>query len=154
MGSNSCRVTGCSLQLKNNVTEADIRKALADFLEFADTNFEAEVGDNIEFDEGELHFSVDYWGTSASSDAIDDLIESLSAIVLGGQWIMLFDFDTGAIDEMKEPRFIGTDEERYQGRLHYGISMMESWVAPLIGEQAFKSVAAYIKAQPVIEIGS
>ncbi len=153
MGLHSCRVIG-GLSLKSNVTEADIRKALAGFLEFSDTNFETEVGDNIEFDEEMLHLSIDFWGYGGASDEVEALGDSLSAVVTGGQWLTVYDFDTGDSDEAKVPRFIGTDEEKYQGRLQYGISMMEWWVAPLIGEQAFKSVAAYIKAQPVIEIGS
>lgn len=147
MSSHDCRISGV-LSLKDGVGEKEVRAALSKLLAYFGTTFEDEVGeDGIALEENCLTLEIDFQGIGNGyrNDALEDGIDALSAVVKGGDWVDLHDFDTGDSDMAVVSRFMGTPEEQQLGRLRYGIDLAEEWIKPLIGDEEFKAVVADIE---------
>lgn len=149
MSSHDCRISAV-ISLNDGVSETDVRAALAQFLDANQMDFDAEVREGtIEIEDGKLSLELDFHGEGGyQNDDVDQLVEALSTICDGPDWLEMLDFDTGDRDAACCPEFIGTAENRLLARVMYGIEKMSDWVSPVIGKDVFKEVEAHILAIP------
>ena len=155
MGSHDCRVSG-AIKVKPEVTETELRKALRGFLKAHRLDFDEQVGfGNIELHEGCLNLSIDVRGFGGyQNDDLDALVETLCTMVDGRDYIEFLDFDTGDQDAQCPPYFLGaTEADRTLARVDFGILLMEPYVSPVVGKDAFQSVIDRLHADARLSLG-
>ena len=145
MSSHDCLING-SLTLKEDCTEEEIRGAFRDFTEYQ--SFDDLVNSQeISVEDGELSISINVpLSLGASSDSVQNLVNTLHSLVAGHGYIEVIDFDTGSSDEHRVPIFVGASEQdRKMAQVEYGIDQMAEFVQPLIGDQQFNALADLIR---------
>ena len=155
MGSHDCRVSGL-INVKPAVTEADVRKAMHGFLKAHGLKYDELIGEgSIELHDGQLNLSLEIHGFGGyQDDDLDALVAELCTIVEGRDYIEFLDFDTGDQDAQCTPYFIGaTEADRTLAQVDYGILLMEPYVAPVVGKDAFLSVSVRLRADARLSLG-
>ena len=143
MGSHDCRVSA-AINLKAGVTEKDVKRVLEDYLKEKGRSYEALKQDgSIVIENGQLYLSIDVYGYGGyQDDGFDALVAGLCTIVEGRDYVEFHDFDTGDSEELCTPFFIGaTEEDRELAKVDYGLMLMDEYVAPVVGKEAFESIA-------------
>lgn len=142
MGSHDCRLS-VQLNLKAAVTEADVRNALAAFLETHEIDYdEPGEDDMLEFSNGQLSLELNVYGWGgANDDAVKQVAEMLGQLVDGYDHILWYDFDTGDTEEACVPYFVGPDQAaKDQAAVAYGFAQLEAYATGRVDTALLKSV--------------
>jgi hypothetical protein len=131
MSSHDCTLSG-TLLLKDGVDNTSVERALKPFFDWAKKAFEDEVENgNISIDSGgSLYLRVDYHsiGGDFRIDELEQSIEALGQIVSEPGVLEVRDFDSGNVDAMLVPHFVGaTARARGHAQIEYGISACATW---------------------------
>ena len=154
MGSHDCRVSGL-INVKPAVTEADVRKALHGFLKAHGREYEklARAG-RVGLQDGQLHLCIDVWFDDGYRDGdLDALLAELSPIAKGRNCIEFLESDIGE-DGKNTLHFIGaTEKDRKLAKVNFGIRLMEPYVSPVVGKDAFRSITDRLRADARLSLG-
>lgn len=153
MSSHDCRINA-TLSLRDDVTEDQVRAALAGFLEANDLDFDDEVkSDAITFDEseGSLLLSIDFSGYGGyQNEGCDALALGLAEIVGEPSYFEMLDEDTGDSDAACVPYFIGRDSvQKARSRVVYGLEQMEQWLSPVLDAEALAAAMNAVRSAPL-----
>ena len=145
MGSHDCRISG-QLTLKEGIGAVEVKTAMTEFLTKVNRDFDESVAhENLTIEGSDLYLGLDIHSYGGSrNETVALLATALARIVDGGGSFELLDYDTGDRDAVCCPYFVGNDKEREIARLQYGITQMEDWVRPIIGDQKFQVVLSAI----------
>lgn len=158
MSSHDCRLS-VSLNLKEGITEDDVRDALAPFLDEHGLDFDAEcqsdgdtAGITLDLESGSLEVSLDVSGYGGYvNDDCDALVVSLAALIDGPDFFLFEDFDTGDSEAACIPYFIGaTPLEQAKSRLSYGIQELETWLSPVVHPTVLESIKQQLLDAPLL----
>lgn len=149
MSSHQCCLRG-SIQIKSGLTDDAIAAALAPLLDANGLSFDQQLTSGAieqqDRDEQTLNLSIDFWGRGGySNNEIDDTCKLLDHLVDGHGCLEMVDYDTGDMDSMITPLFIGeTLRERNRARIDYAIDRATQWLEPAIDAASLHRIREYI----------
>lgn len=150
MSFHQCCLRG-SIQIKPGTTDDVIAAAFAPLLDANGLSFDAQLTSGaIELqerdDEQTLNVSIDFWGRGGySSNEIDDTCKLLDRLVDGHGALEMVDYDTGDMDSMITPLFIGESlRERNRARIDYAIDQATQWLEPALDAASLHRIREYI----------
>ncbi|MYM92781.1 hypothetical protein [Duganella vulcania] len=150
MSQHDCRLSGI-INTNEATTIEMIHSAMAPFLQVKHVDFEQAMNEgSIEFDGGSLSLNIDFAcaGSEYRDAELDTLFAKLSAMVDGPNWLEVFDYDTGNIEDARVPHFLGSTDERKLAQLQYALVEFGQWAEPVIGKDAVMAVEAMVLAKP------